>query len=46
MKEILDGIDIVSYLGTAGNKHYVIKNAIFWDVMPCGSCKNHRFGGT
>jgi hypothetical protein len=22
------------------------KNAIFWDVTPCGSCKNRRFGGT
>jgi hypothetical protein len=20
-----------------------IKNAVFWDVMPCGSCKNRRF---
>jgi hypothetical protein len=20
-------------------------NAVFWDVMPCGSCKNRRFGG-
>jgi hypothetical protein len=23
-----------------------MKNAIFWDVTPCGSCKNRRFGGT
>jgi hypothetical protein len=23
-----------------------MKNAIFWDVMSCGSCKNRRFGGT
>jgi hypothetical protein len=23
-----------------------IKNGVFWDVMPCGSCKNRRFGGT
>jgi hypothetical protein len=22
------------------------KNAFFWDVTPCGSCKNTRFGGT
>jgi hypothetical protein len=22
------------------------KNAVFWDVTPCGSCKNRRFGGT
>jgi hypothetical protein len=23
-----------------------LKNAIFWDVMPCGSCKSRHFGGT
>jgi hypothetical protein len=23
-----------------------MKNGIFWDVTPCGSCKNRRFGGT
>jgi hypothetical protein len=23
-----------------------MKNAVFWDVTPCGSCKNLRFGGT
>jgi hypothetical protein len=23
-----------------------MKNADFWDVAPCGSCKNRRFGGT
>jgi hypothetical protein len=23
-----------------------IKNAVFWDVTPCSSCKNRRFGGT
>jgi hypothetical protein len=23
-----------------------LKNAVFWDVTPCGSCKNRRFGGT
>jgi hypothetical protein len=27
---------------TTGNT----KNAIFWDVAPCGSCKNRRLGGT
>jgi hypothetical protein len=21
-------------------------NSVFWDVTPCGSCKNRRFGGT
>jgi hypothetical protein len=23
-----------------------MKNGIFWDVTPCGSCRNRRFGGT
>jgi hypothetical protein len=25
---------------------YSVKNDVFWDVTPCGSCKNRRFGGT
>jgi hypothetical protein len=24
----------------------IMKNAVIWDVTPCGSCKNRRFGGT
>jgi hypothetical protein len=27
-------------------KAVTMKNGVFWDVMPCGSCKNRRFGGT
>jgi hypothetical protein len=23
-----------------------LKNCVFWDDTPCGSCKNRRFGGT
>jgi hypothetical protein len=23
-----------------------LKNGVFWDVMPCGSCKNQHFRGT
>jgi hypothetical protein len=23
-----------------------MKNVVFWDVTPCGSCKNRRFGTT
>jgi hypothetical protein len=23
-----------------------MKNDVFWDVTPCSSCKNRRFGGT
>jgi hypothetical protein len=24
----------------------MMKNVVFWDVTPCGSCKNRLFGGT
>jgi hypothetical protein len=23
-----------------------MKNGVFWDITPCGYCKNRRFGGT
>jgi hypothetical protein len=23
-----------------------MKNVVFWDVTPCGSCNDGRFGGT
>jgi hypothetical protein len=26
-------------------QHWYLKNTIFWDVTPCGSCKNRPFGG-
>jgi hypothetical protein len=26
--------------------YITMKNGVFWDVTPCGSCKNRRFGGT
>jgi hypothetical protein len=26
--------------------HLGVKNAVFWDVAPCKSCVNRRFGGT
>jgi hypothetical protein len=28
------------------SKFVAVKNGVFWDVTPCGSCKNRRFGGT
>jgi hypothetical protein len=46
---------IPSPLQRPDDKYYVrfllftavtMKNAVFWDVAPCGSCKNRRFGGT
>jgi hypothetical protein len=27
-------------------KAVTMKNGVFWDVTPYGSCKNRRFGGT
>jgi hypothetical protein len=24
----------------------IVKNGVFWDVTPCGSCNNRRFRGT
>jgi hypothetical protein len=28
------------------NAFWYMKNGVFWNVMPCGSCKNRHFGGT
>jgi hypothetical protein len=25
---------------------WYLKNVVFWDVTPCRSCVNRRFGGT
>jgi hypothetical protein len=27
------------------NNQQVVNNGVFWDIMPCGSCKNRCFGG-
>jgi hypothetical protein len=42
-------IDISNYLNIARFVVFMavtIKDGVFWDVTPCGSCKNRRFGGT
>jgi hypothetical protein len=26
--------------------YVILKNTVFWDVAPCRSCVNRRFGGT
>jgi hypothetical protein len=45
----------MSPLGTSANMRPVrfevftavtMKKGVFWDVPPCGSCKNRCFGGT
>jgi hypothetical protein len=38
--------DSFYYVGFEVFTAVTMKNAIFWDVMPCGSCENRRFGGT
>jgi hypothetical protein len=30
---------------TLREEHRLGVNGVFWDVTPCGSCKNRRFGG-
>jgi hypothetical protein len=30
----------------SAKQHIYLKNAVFWDVAPCRSCVNRRFGGT
>jgi hypothetical protein len=34
------------YVRFQGVTAVTMKNGVFWDVTPCGSCKNRRFGGT
>jgi hypothetical protein len=48
----LVGTDDSEELGTSfmrvtriGEEVKTLKNGVFWDVTPCGSCKNRRFGG-
>jgi hypothetical protein len=38
---------VICWSAVAACKHGLDKkNGVFWDVTPCGSCKNRRFGGT
>jgi hypothetical protein len=37
---------VVKYVRSVVFTAVTMKNAIFWDVMPCGSCKNRHCGGT
>jgi hypothetical protein len=33
-------------MGTYVRVKYMMKNGVFWDVTPRGSCKNGHFAGT
>jgi hypothetical protein len=40
---------ISSLVGHCGNETKnltILRNGVFWDVTPCGSCENRRLGGT
>jgi hypothetical protein len=40
-------IDMIEIFGLSHqNQHKTAKNGVFWDVTPCGFCKNRRFGRT
>jgi hypothetical protein len=36
----------ISVTGVEGFTAVTMKNGVFWDVAPCGSCKNEHLGGT
>jgi hypothetical protein len=40
--------NLISYkpVSSCRNLQRLLKNTVFWNVTPCGSCKNRRFGGT
>jgi hypothetical protein len=49
--EIFFQVDLLTFhpCGTLHRSHgntSAVKNDVFWDVSPCGSCMNRRFGGT
>jgi hypothetical protein len=43
---IFNLLNINMLVGYEVSTAVTMKNALFWDVTPCGSCKNRRFGGT
>jgi hypothetical protein len=43
---LLDWRSAIQCAVSVRDKVVVMKNGVFWDVTPCGSCKNRRFGGT
>jgi hypothetical protein len=48
MLDIIKHINmIVNFCYEYGVKEiFIMKNGVYWDVTPCGSCKNRRFRGT
>jgi hypothetical protein len=47
LRSALQLLDLVPTEGTTNAEEVSpMTNDVFWDVTPCGSCKNRRFGGT
>jgi hypothetical protein len=44
-EESIGSIIRVERIGVLGTT-LAVKNGVFWDLTPCCSCKNRRFGGT
>jgi hypothetical protein len=44
--EILFSLLCNCYLRLEGFTEATMQNGVFWDVTPCGSCKNRRFRGS
>jgi hypothetical protein len=38
--------ELLFYVGFEVFTVVTMKDGVSWDVTPCGSCKNRRFGGT
>jgi hypothetical protein len=38
--------ELAKTVGALVSKNSSMKNGVFWDVTPCGPCKDRRFGGT
>jgi hypothetical protein len=46
IRESVYGIQTCRRVGFEVFTAVTMKNGVFWDVTPCGSCKNRRFRGT
>jgi hypothetical protein len=44
--DVETGSDDTNYVRFEVFAAVTMKNGVFWDVTPSGSCKNRRFGGT
>jgi hypothetical protein len=45
-RAVPQAVSLDSHRGGPGSIKSCEKNSVFWNVTPCDSCKNRRFGGT